>query len=157
MAARSTRPCCARRYSKADRVHVAILSARSGWHTDELRRAVAARGHTCTVAPYQGIAARIGGGAADGVRVAADTEPPHVVLARIIPSGSLEQIIFRIDALHWLEDRGIPVINSPRAIERTVDKFWTSSLLEQCGIPTPETVVCESADEAFAAFRLMGD
>jgi RimK family alpha-L-glutamate ligase len=80
-----------------------------------------------------------------------------LVLARIIPSGSLEQIIFRVDALHRLEDRGIRVVNSPRAIERTVDKFWTSTLLEQCGIPTPETVVCESPEEALAALRALGD
>ncbi len=79
------------------------------------------------------------------------------VLARIIPSGSLEQIIFRVDALHCLEDRGMRVMNSPRAIERTVDKLWTSGLLERCGIPTPRTVVCESAEEAMAAFRAMGD
>ncbi len=79
------------------------------------------------------------------------------MFARIIPSGSLEQIIFRVDALHRLEERGIRVMNSARAIERTVDKFWTSSLLEQCGIPTPETVVCESPDEAMAAFRRLGD
>jgi RimK family alpha-L-glutamate ligase len=79
------------------------------------------------------------------------------ILARIIPSGSLEQIIYRVDALHRLEDRGVPVVNSPRAIERSVDKFWTSSLLEQCGLPTPETVVCENVDEAFAAFRRLGD
>jgi RimK family alpha-L-glutamate ligase len=79
------------------------------------------------------------------------------VLARIIPSGSLEQIIYRVDALHRLEDRGVRVMNSPRAIERTVDKFWTSALLEQCGLPTPDTIVCETAEEAFAAFRELGD
>jgi RimK family alpha-L-glutamate ligase len=79
------------------------------------------------------------------------------VLARIIPSGSLEQIIFRVDALHRLEDRGMRVVNSPRTIERTVDKFWTSALLEQCGVPTPETIVCETAEEATAAFRALGD
>jgi RimK family alpha-L-glutamate ligase len=79
------------------------------------------------------------------------------VLARIIPSGSLEQIIFRVDALHRLEDRGTRVVNSPRTIERTVDKLWTSALLEQCGIPTPETVVCDDVEEAFAAYRTLGD
>jgi len=139
-------------------VHVAILSARSGWHTDELRRAVTARGHTCTVAPYQGIAARIGWGEGDGVEVAAaDTHAPDAVLARIIPSGSLEQIIFRIDALHWLEERGIPVLNSPRTIERSVDKFYTSALLRDAGLPTPATVVCEDFATAMAAIREMGD
>lgn len=79
------------------------------------------------------------------------------VLARIIPNGSLEQIIYRVDALHWLEDVGIRVINSPRAIERSVDKFYTSALLERAGLRTPETVVCERLDDAMAAFRQMRD
>jgi RimK family alpha-L-glutamate ligase len=86
-----------------------------------------------------------------------DLDDMDLILARIIPSGSLEQIVFRVDALHRLEDRGTRVVNSPRAIERTVDKFWTSTLLEQCGIPTPETVVCDSPEEAFTAFRTLGD
>ena len=77
------------------------------------------------------------------------------MLARIIPDGSLEQIIFRVDALHWIEDRGIPCVNSPRAIERSVDKFYTTALLREAGLPVPETVVCERADEALAAIQQM--
>ena len=79
------------------------------------------------------------------------------VLARIIPNGSLEQIIYRMDALHWIEKRGVPVMNSPRAIERSVDKFYTTALLQEAGLPTPETVVCESTADAMAAVRAMGD
>jgi triphosphoribosyl-dephospho-CoA synthase len=79
------------------------------------------------------------------------------VLARIIPNGSLEQIIYRVDALHWLEDQGVVVMNSPRCIERSVDKFYTSSILQGAGLATPETVVCERADDAMDAFRGMGD
>jgi len=79
------------------------------------------------------------------------------VLARIIPNGSLEQIIYRVDALHWLEDRGVHVMNSPRAIERCVDKFYTSALLREAGLATPETIVCERIDDAMAAVRVMGD
>jgi RimK family alpha-L-glutamate ligase len=79
------------------------------------------------------------------------------VFARIIPSGTLEQIIYRVDALHWIEDRGVPVMNSPRAIERTVDKFYTSALLREAGLPTPETVVCECAADALAAVEAFGD
>ena len=139
-------------------MHVAILSARSGWHTDELRRALAASGHTCVLAPYESLVARLGTGASDGLRIApGDTRRPDAVLARIIPNGSLEQIIFRVDALHWLEDRGVRVINSPRAIERTVDKFYTSALLRDAGLPTPETVVCEDFATAMAAIREMGE
>src|SRR5439155_24508513 len=79
------------------------------------------------------------------------------VLARIIPSGSLEQIIYRVDALHWIEKRGILVMNSPRAIERSVDKFYTTALLHEAGLPTPPTVVCESVKDAMAAVRTQGD
>jgi RimK family alpha-L-glutamate ligase len=137
-------------------VQVIVLAARAGWHTDELARAAAERGHRLSVVPYEGLVARIG--PASGLRSrGTELDSADVVLARIIPSGSLEQIIFRVDALHRLEERGIRVVNSPRAIERTVDKFWTSTLLERCGIPTPETIVCDNVDEAFAAYRGLGD
>jgi RimK family alpha-L-glutamate ligase len=139
---------------------VAILSARAGWHTDELCRALRVRGHAARVLPYEGLIARLGvetpqDGAlsSGGVSLAG----ADAVLARIVPNGSLEQIIYRLDALHWLEERGRLVINSPRAIERSVDKFYTSALLQEAGLPTPETVVCESAADAVAAVRAMGD
>jgi RimK family alpha-L-glutamate ligase len=137
-------------------VRLAVLAARTGWHTDQLERAASSRGHQVTVLPYEGLVARIG--SAPGLQSrGSELDEVDLVLARIIPSGSLEQIVFRVDALHRLEDRGGRVVNSPRAIERTVDKFWTSTLLEQCGIATPETVVCEDPEAAMAAFRRMGD
>src|SRR5262249_12666582 len=71
------------------------------------------------------------------------------------PAGSLEQIIFRVDALHWIEDRGVPVMNAAAAIERSVDKFYTDARLREAGVPTPETVVTERSDEAMAAIRAM--
>src|SRR4029077_3355970 len=62
-----------------------------------------------------------------------------------------------MDALHWIEKRGVPVMNSPRAIERSVDKFYTTALLQEAGLPTPETVVCEDKSEAMTAVLAMGD
>ena len=151
-------PPAASRPSSASRssLHLVVLAAREGWHTRELTRALEARGHTGVIVPYEGLVASIGH--PSGLRSrAADLDRADAVLARIIPSGSLEQIIYRVDALHRLEDRGIRVMNSPRAIERTVDKFWTSALLEQCGLPTPDTIVCETPEEVVAAFRELGD
>jgi RimK family alpha-L-glutamate ligase len=137
-------------------MHAVILASRQGWHTRELTRALEARGHPWAIVPYEGLTASVG--ARPGLRSGTtELDRADAVFARIIPSGSLEQIIFRVDALHRLEERGVRVMNSPRAIERTVDKFWTSCLLEQCGIPTPDTVVCESPEEAMAAFRHLGD
>jgi RimK family alpha-L-glutamate ligase len=151
-------PPAASRPSSASRssLHLVVLAAREGWHTRELTRALEARGHTGAIVPYEGLVASIG--RRSGLRSrAAELDRADAVLARIIPSGSLEQIIYRVDALHRLEDRGVRVMNSPRAIERTVDKFWTSALLEQCGLPTPDTIVCETPEEAVAAFRELGD
>src|SRR4029450_2802693 len=102
-------------------MQIVILSARTGWHTDELCRALAERGHIGVVLPYEGLVARVGGSSPSSVGLSSEQAPiltADAVLARIIPSGSLEQIIYRVDALHWIEERGVPVMNSPRAIER---------------------------------------
>ena len=139
---------------------VAILNAGTGWHTDELCRALAEHGHTGRVLPYEGLRARLGSGRGVPRGLSANGEEileADAVLARIIPSGSLEQMIYRVDALHWIEQRGVPVMNSARAIERSVDKFYTSALLQEAGLPTPETVVCERATEAMATVLAMGD
>jgi RimK family alpha-L-glutamate ligase len=140
-------------------VQFVILSARTGWHTDELCRALAARGHVAIVLRYESLVARLGGerSAAGITNEQAALFHADAVLARIIPSGSLEQIIFRVDALHWIEDHGVLVMNSPRAIERSVDKFYTDALLHEAGLDTPETVVCETTADALAAVRRFGD
>src|SRR5690242_18813832 len=140
-------------------VRIAILAPRQGggWHTDQLCHALAARGHERRVLPYEGLVSRFGGTGPAFTAAGEDLTSCDAVLARIIPAGSLEQIIVRVDALHALEERGIPVINSPRAIERTVDKLWTTALLAHAGLPVPETVVCEHPDEAMATFRALGD
>jgi RimK family alpha-L-glutamate ligase len=149
-------------------VNIVILSARIGWHTDELCRALTARGCGSQVLAYERLTAAIGDVPAALRSAPAVPDPPSradlasmsvldadAVLARIIPDGSLEQIIFRVDALHWLEDRGVPVMNSPRAIERAVDKFYTTARLHEAGLPTPPTVVCDGVAEAMAAIDAM--
>lgn len=65
-------------------------------------------------------------------------------------------MIFRVDALHRLENTGVRIINPPTAIERTVDKYYTSTLLEDAGLPTPRTVVAEQFQAAMDAFHELG-
>src|SRR5262245_41964577 len=83
-----------------------VMLGTPGWHTDDLRRAAAARGHRSDVLPYEGLVARAGGRSIGELAVGtAAIFDGDVVLARIIPTGSLEQIIYRVDALHWIERR----------------------------------------------------
>jgi len=138
-------------------MRVVILSARTGWHTDELVRALTGRGHLAAVLPYEGLTGRIGGRDAALTSEQISILDADAVLARIIPGGSLEQVIHRVDALHWVENRGVRVVNSPRAIERSVDKFYTTTLLHDAGLLVPETVVCERVEDAMLAVRAMGD
>jgi RimK family alpha-L-glutamate ligase len=78
------------------------------------------------------------------------------VIVRGIPRGSLEQVIFRVDALHALVERGVTCVNGPRAIERTIDKFLASALLAAAGVPTPRTIACERPEDALDAFEELG-
>lgn len=141
-------------------MRVVILSARTGWHTDELIRTLTERGHLAAVVPYDGLTAQLRVETGLQTRLVSErisVLDADVVLARIIPGGSLEQLIYRVDALHWIENRGVRVVNSPRAIERSVDKFYTTTLLHDAGLLVPETVVCERVEDAMAAVRAMRD
>jgi len=124
---------------------IGILSSQRGWHVTALEDALCRQGAVPCFFPITRLAAWIGGQA--HVAVAGErVEDCQALLVRTIPIGSLEQIIFRMDALHRLEDVGVRVINSPTAIERTVDKYYTSFLLADAGIPTPRTIVTENFD-----------
>jgi RimK family alpha-L-glutamate ligase len=134
-------------------MQVVVLS-KPGWHADELCRALAERGHDGCVLPYEGLIASLGASSvlSNGQAAILDAD---AVLARFVPSGSLEQIVYRLDALHWIEEHGVPVMNPPRAIERSVDKFYTDARLREAGLPTPDTLVCERIDDAMPSIRAM--
>ena len=134
---------------------IAILGSRGGWHEARLEQALLARGIQPGLAPITALTARLG----DPIRLSAQGERLDgcdAVIVRAIPGGSLEQVIFRVDALHRLTRIGVAVVNSPRCIERSVDKYLTSALLEDAGLPTPRTVVCERFDDAMAGFEALG-
>ncbi len=135
---------------------VGILSASGGWHVRRLRAALEERGAEVVRVPVDELVARVGN--APGLSAGSeDLDRLDAVAVRLIPRGSLDQMIFRMDALHRLAREGVPVVNPPGAIERTVDKYYASTLLSEAGIPTPPTVVAERMEDAMDAFRAFGD
>jgi RimK family alpha-L-glutamate ligase len=136
-------------------LRVAILGATPAWHAEQMQRALERRGHYCALLPITNLVARVGGPPYLS-SLGTDLDAFDMVLVRFIPRGSLEQIIFRMDALHLLERRGRRVINRAKVIELTVDKLYTSGLLERAGLPTPRTMVCENTAEALKAFGELG-
>lgn len=135
---------------------IGILADRNGWHVEILAKALVRRGCQADFLPITRLVARVAG----GPLVTISDQPLDsydALLIRTIPEGSLEQIIFRMNALHRLEAAGVRIVNRPSPLERTVDKYYTSSLLASRGLPTPKTIVAERFDEAMAAFRELGD
>jgi RimK family alpha-L-glutamate ligase len=137
------------------RLRVAVLGSTGGWHAKRLERALTARGHECGFAPVRRMVGRIEGGlSVRGPELALDG--CDVVVVRGIPRGSLEQVVFRVDALHALGAAGVRAVNRAQAIERTVDKFLASALLVHAGLPTPRTIACERPADALEAFAELG-
>lgn len=133
----------------------AILGQRGGWHTESLASALAKRGIASECLPVTQLTARVAGRPRLAVQGTALDEH-DVVFVRAIPGGSLEQVVYRMDALRLLELDGVRVINSAAAIEHGVDKYYTAGLLAAAGLPTPRTIVSERFEDALGAYEELG-
>jgi RimK family alpha-L-glutamate ligase len=136
---------------------IAVLASGLGWHVQDLNRAAQIVDVDLNVSSFTSLCGRLG--ALEGARVSSERtalESSSCVLVRMVPPGSLEQVVARVDALHRLELLGIRVVNAPRAIEACVDKYLALARLEASGMPIPPTFVCESTEEALDAFEALG-
>lgn len=127
-----------------------------GWHVSDLARAAAAAGHTLVSAGWRSLHASI---ADDHDAITAGDVPLNdagLILLRTMPPGSLEQIVFRMDAIHRLVKRGVPVVNPPACIETAVDKYLTLARLRDAGLPVPRTIVCQRFSDAIDALHALG-
>ena len=79
-----------------------------------------------------------------------------VVFVRSVPGGSLDQVIFRVNALHCLERAGKRIVNPPLVIEHCACKFFALNQLARAGLPVPRTIVTERFDQAMSAFAELG-
>lgn len=134
-----------------------IGSDRKEWHVSKLLKEFEKRGVEAYLLPVTRFQTRVGGTPKVSVR-GYSVDDYDAVIVRRIPGGTAEQVFYRMDALRRLEDIGVKVINPARSIEKAVDKYYTSALLEEAGINTPRTIVTESFSDAMKAFKeLDGD
>ncbi len=136
--------------------HLVTLVSGSGWHVQDLRRASGIVGVQLDAIPFSQLTSWVGGSA---TLLAAKIPLMQCdgVLVRMMPPGSLEQVVFRMDALHRLASIGVPVLNPPGAVEASVDKYATLARMDAQGLPVPLTWVGESAAAAMDAFRDLGE
>ncbi|HET6572518.1 MAG TPA: RimK family alpha-L-glutamate ligase [Fimbriiglobus sp.] len=133
-------------------MRLALLSGGTGWHVQDLARAAADLGHAADVLDFRRLST---GAPCPGLEPLVGYD---AAIVRTMPAGSLEQVVFRMDLLHAAAVAGVRVLNPPRAVEACVDKYLTNVRLLAAGLPVPETVACQRADDALMAFdRLGGD
>ena len=122
---------------------IAIMTSAPGWHGRRLARAFAALGVETRFVALSDCRVDLEANRYGIVVPSFKTTLPDGVFVREIAAGTFEQVTFRLAVLHALAEWGVPVYNSARAIERTVDKSMTSMLLRKAGIATPGTWVSE--------------
>lgn len=128
----------------------------NSWCTAQLRDAIFKHGFQPVCFSFRDLVARVGLRPEVSIRDIDILRDLKAIIVRPIGRGSLEEIIFRMDLLHRLRRLGLYIINPPHAIERSVDKYYALTLLEEAGMPVPRTLVTESAREALRAFHELG-
>lgn len=128
----------------------AFLGSSTSWYLRDLQRALAVEDSMEPVS-FEQLSSTVH---PHGCRVGSDHDLLEfdAVLVRAMPPGSLEQVIFRMDALAQLERAGVPVVNPPRSLEIAIDKYLALARLQQLGLNVPTTCCCQTADQALAAF-----
>lgn len=136
-------------------MRIAVLASPSSWYLKDLVRAAAGE-HDLLPVTFSEMASTLVNGDASVASGAARLDGLDAVIVRTMPPGSLEQVVFRMDALARLEAAGTVVLNPPKAIEAAVDKYLTTARLAAAGLTIPRTIVCQTADAAMAAFAELG-
>jgi tetrahydromethanopterin:alpha-L-glutamate ligase len=123
--------------------HIVIFNDTHGWHSKQLVEALSPYNIKVTLADLA--QCRIDLDQPTGLYIPGlKNKLPDAIMVRGIAPGTLEQITLRMDVLHTFAELGIPVFNSAKAIEHTVDKARTSLRLHLAGLATPKTWACEN-------------
>lgn len=133
-----------------------MLGNQDSWYVQQLCDVFRSGNHDATACLFPELEARIVNGRHDlyvGSRPVSDYD---ALIVRTMPPGSLEQVVLRMNLLALAEASGVIVLNPARAIECAVDKGLTSLRLSQAGLPVPDTVLCESCEQAVEQFHQLG-
>jgi len=138
-------------------MRLGVLGSSESWYLKDLTRA-AASAHSIVPITFRDLASNIHDEKLRVTSQTVDLASLDALLVRTMPPGSLEQVVFRMDALQQIEAAGTLVLNPPRSLEIAVDKYLATAKLQAAGLMVPRTIVCQTEDEAMDAFaRLDGD
>ena len=124
---------------------LAILGSAKSWHVTALLKACSSQKLSSFVIDWGTI-----GSIANSVNSPEERFRPDslhnadAILVRTMPTGTLEQVIARMDILARLSHRGSVVLNNPKSLESAIDKYITTTRLIDAGIPVPRSAIVQS-------------
>lgn len=137
-----------------------ILGSPTSWYVSDLRRAAAESPDLqqleIVCATFAELQSTITHSAFSANSGGVPLHKLNCLHVRTMAAASLEQVVFRMDILWQLEARGLRIVNPPRAMEASVDKYLATARLQAAGLPVPATSVCQDVDQAMAAFAGLG-
>jgi ribosomal protein S6--L-glutamate ligase len=131
----------------------AAITAENSWYFRDLQRAAQLLDSEFHCVSFNDINSRIDGISETVSFATNQLDAIDAVLVRSMPPGSLEQVVFRMNALQQLAESGMPVVNPPRSMEIAIDKYLCLARLQTSGINVPETFVCQTAIQAIEVFE----
>lgn len=133
-----------------------MLGNQDSWYVQQLCDAFRSANHEAAACLFPELEARILNGKSTlhiGDQAVTDYD---ALIVRTMPPGSLEQVVLRMNLLALAEASGAIVLNPAKAIECAVDKGLTSLRLSHAGLTVPNTVICESCEQAVNQFHQLG-
>lgn len=137
-------------------MRIGVLGNEGSWYVNQLCRNATVRGHDSFALQFPDLKADVLENVPRFHFGDVDATSLDAIIVRTMPPGTLEQVVTRMDILAGLEQAGLRIVNSPKAIECAVDKYLTTQRLAHAGLPVPDTIVCETADTALQAFEQLG-
>jgi ribosomal protein S6--L-glutamate ligase len=132
-----------------------IVGGGDGWYVRDLKRAASSDEEVVAVA-YTRLLGDAWAGKPSQRSSGVELSAYDCLLLRAVPTGTLQQIVFRLDVLGQAARAGVAMVNAPRTMEIAVDKYLATARLAAAGLPVPDTVVCQRVDEATEAYERLG-
>ena len=126
-----------------------ILADKNGWHCKQLKISAEKKGFDVFIEDLKNLSLHI----ENKDHHVLDSKNQRIafsnIFIRYIPGGSLEEIVHYLNILRSLKMNGCNVINTAPQIEKTVDKSFTSLILRDNNINTPDTWVYRGDDQLY--------
>ena len=129
-------------------IRTLILTEKEGWHYQQLKLSLTKLNHSVDSACISDISIILNNNEAILENKGERLPKIDNIIVRFIPGGTLEEIVFYLNILKILESMNVRVVNNASSIESTVDKLYTSYLLNDNNINCPKTYVMRGQEAA---------